>query len=112
MYHFLPNQQAPWYRSHCFLLQAKLQLLQNSINISFYIINSKQGKESLFLRNNTYNHTRTHALVPFLIPPIAAIFFMEYSNSTKVIFYFDPKTLRFRRPFYYYIDEYDIQLHP
>ena len=37
---------------------------------------------------------------------------MGYSNYTKVIIYFDPKTRRIKRTFNCYIDEYDIKVHP
>ena len=36
---------------------------------------------------------------------------MEYSNSTKFIIYFDPKTRCTKKTFHYYIGEYDIKLH-
>ena len=36
---------------------------------------------------------------------------MGYSNSTKVIIYFDPKTHRINRTTHCYIAEYDVKIH-
>ena len=48
---------------------------------------------------------------PYLLPQSADELFMEYSNSTKFIIYFDPKTRCTKKTFHYYIGEYDIKLH-
>ena len=52
------------------------------------------------------------AIDPYHLLERAYGLFMLYSNSTIVIIYFDPNTRRIKRNYYYYMDEYDIKLHP
>ena len=49
---------------------------------------------------------------PYIISKSAYRLFMVYSNYTKVIIYFEPKTCRIKRNVYCYIGEYDIKLNP
>ena len=47
-----------------------------------------------------------------LMPRSTYVLFMIYSNSNKVIIYFDPKTRRIKKTLHCYIDEYGAKLYP
>ena len=71
-----------------------------------------QGKNPLNLRTKTDPRACTPAVDPSLLPLSADGLFMGYTYSTKVIIYFDPKTLRIKITFHFYVDDYDVKLHP
>ena len=116
--YFPPFQQAPCYISHCLSVKHK----NSSYTIPFrdliiwgckvYIINSKQGGNSLEPLTNTYPHAFTPDIEPYLFPPSEDGLFMGYSNDTKVFIYFVLKTRCIKRTFHCYIYYYDTKLHP
>ena len=75
-----------------------------------YIINSKQAKKALDPRTAKDTHQMAKYLDPSELTATADGFFMGYSNSTKVILYFDPAAHRIKFSFHCYIDEYDVKL--
>ena len=66
---------------------------------TIYIINSKQEEKSLEPHTNIYICTFLPTLDPSFFPKSVDLFFMGYSNSTKVIIYFTLRPVASRELF-------------
>ena len=77
-----------------------------------YIINYDQVKNALDPHTNTYLFACPPSISPSLISLSAYGLFVEYSNSTKFVIYFEPKNRRNNGTLHYYIGEYDVKLQP
>ena len=79
---------------------------------NIYIISYKLGKKALYQCTNIDPRTCTPVIEPSLLTTSADGLFLGCYYSTKLIIYFDPKTQHTKRTFHFYIDEYDVKLHP
>ena len=74
------------------------------LGCKIYIINYKLWVKAVNPRTNKYPRACHPAVYPSLFPQIVDGLFMGYSNFTKVIIYFDPKTRCIKKTFHCYID--------
>ena len=79
---------------------------------NIYILGSKQQKNILDPRTSKYPCVCPPVIYPSLLPPSVYGFFTVYYNSAKFIIYFELNTRRVKIIFHFYIDEYDVELHP